>query len=295
VKSNIQDNLELHLQAPAKINLILRVISRRSDGYHELETWMQKVGLYDTMDVSINGSPGVMVTCSHPEIPDDETNLVWRAADLFFKTSRNARGRGATIHLEKHIPVAAGLGGGSSDAGTLLRGLNTFFGNEFDDTAMIALAASLGADVPFFVIEAQSVLATGVGEKMLPVPAPEDCTYILVNPGFSVSTATIFEKYALTRAVKNSTLTGSQKLSQENLHVSALENDLEAVAVTLYPVIADIKEELKRAGAYHVLMSGSGPTVFGIFPEKSKFPEKTIGDIVHRLRLKFGDKVYRVG
>lgn len=253
---------------------------------------MQKIGLYDTMDVTIKDSPGILVTCPHPEIPADENNLVWRAADLFFKNSRNARGRGAAVHLEKQIPVAAGLGGGSSNAGTLLRGLNTFFDDEFDDQALIALAASLGADVPFFVVEDQSVLATGIGEKMLPVPAPVDCTYILVNPGFSVSTAAIFEKFALTRPAKNSTLTGSQKLSPENLHISALENDLESVAIALFPVIADIKEELKRAGACNVLMSGSGPTVFGIFPQSSELPEKTVEGTLRRLRQKFGDKVY---
>jgi 4-diphosphocytidyl-2-C-methyl-D-erythritol kinase len=157
---------------------------------------------------------------------------------------------------------------------------------------MIALAASIGADVPFFVIESQSVLATGIGEKMLPVPPLSDCTYLLVNPGFSVSTATIFKKFALTRADKNSTLTGSRKLSNENLHISSLENDLEAVTIALFPVIAELKEELRKAGADNVLMSGSGPTVFGVFSGTSKQSGKTIENAAKRLRQKIGNRVY---
>jgi 4-diphosphocytidyl-2-C-methyl-D-erythritol kinase len=283
---------DLQLQAPAKINLILKVLSQREDGYHELETWMKKVGLYDSIGVKIVTQPGIELCCSSPAIPSDESNLLWRAAALFFKTSSRARGKGVSLYLEKNIPVAAGLGGGSSDAGTLLRGLNGFFGNEFDDETLVELAGSLGADVPFFAIEAQSVLATGVGEKMIPVSAPADCTYLLVNPGIAVSTAEIFAKFALTRTDKNSTLTGSRKLDPDTLRVVDLENDLERVTIQLFPVIAEIKAQLQQAGADGVLMSGSGPSVFGVFSDTAERREKTVGRASIALRRKFGDQVY---
>lgn len=283
---------DLHLKAPAKINLILRVLGRREDGYHELETWMQKISLCDYLDVKILASPIIELSSASKEVPADRRNLVWRAAELFFEKSSEARGQGAAIHLQKNIPVSAGLGGGSSDAGTLLHGLNTYFGNEFSIEDLISMAKSLGADVPFFVYNAESVLATGIGEKMLPVTPLQNCTYLLVNPGVSVSTAAIFEKYALTRANKNSTLTGFRMLRPEDLTISALENDLEKVTLKLFPVISEIKEELRSSGADTVLMSGSGPTVFGIFTDNSGYSKEYIENVVDRLRHKYGEKVY---
>lgn len=282
----------LLLKAPAKINLILRVISKRDDGYHELETWMQKISLFDSITVEILDLPGIYLTCKGRDVPADESNLLWRAADLFLRRSRNARNKGISINLQKNIPVSAGLGGGSSDAGTLLSGLNDHFGKEFNAAELIDMGTSLGADVPFFVIQDRSVLATGIGEKMLPVAPLANCTFILVNPGIGVSTAEIFKKFALTRAEKNSTLTGFRKICPEDLKLSALENDLEKVTTELFPVIEGIKDKLSSAGADAVLMSGSGPTVFGVFSGSSIQGNDDIGKIVSRLRKEYGDKVY---
>ncbi len=282
----------LHIQAPAKINLILRVLAKRDDGYHELETWMQKISLYDTIAIEIHDVPGITLTCQSSEVPIDETNLVWRAADTFLKRSKNARNKGVSIDLHKNIPVSAGLGGGSSDAGTLLKGLNDYFAKEFSSADLIDMGKSLGADVPFFVVEDRSVLATGIGEKMLPVEPLDNCTFILVNPGISVSTASIFEKFALTRIDKNSTLTGFRNIHPEDLTLSALENDLEKVTIDIFPVIEEVKEKLISAGADAVLMSGSGPTVFGVFAGAPAHSNGSIKNTVTDLRQKYGDKVY---
>jgi len=282
----------LNLLAPAKINLILRVLSKREDGYHELVTWMQKISLYDIIRAEILDSPGITLTCQNSSVPAGETNLIWRAADIFFKRSRNARNHGISIDLQKNIPVSAGLGGGSSDAGTLLKGLNKYFAEEFGDADLIEMGKSLGADVPFFVVQDRSVLATGIGEKMLPVKPLSKCTFILVNPGISVSTASIFEKFALTRLDKNSTLTGFRKIHPEDLTLSVLENDLEKVTMELFPVIGEIKDKLKSAGADAVLMSGSGPTVFGVFAGSPAQSNDSISNAVNELRQKYGDKVY---
>lgn len=288
------NSFDLRLKAPAKINLVLRVLARRSDGYHELETWMQKVGLFDVVTLRLRKSPGIEMSCSTEALPQDEGNLVWRAAELFFRHSVRSLGWGLAIDLQKNIPIAAGLGGGSSDAGTVLRGLNTFFDNELSEEALLELALMLGADVPFFTVHAQSVLATGVGEKMVPVSPLSPCSFLLVNPGFSVSTAAVFEKFALTEAAKNSTISGLPKLRPETLTLSDLENDLEKVTLEMFPVIGDIKDELRDAGADHVLMSGSGPTVFAVFTGSLRRRHEAVERAADRMRRTRGEILYRV-
>ncbi len=288
------DKHGLSLKAPAKINLILRVLKRRDDGYHELETWMQKVNLCDNIHLKILNNPGIQLACSDVEIPTDEKNLAWRAAELFFSKSKKALGFGVKIVLEKKIPVSAGLGGGSSDAGTVLKGLNECFGHEFVLSELISMGKVLGADVPFFVTDMEGVLATGIGEKMLPVSPLRNCTIILVNPGFFVSTSWVFEKFALTRIDKNSKLTGSHKLSPSDLDLADMENDLERVTINRYPVIAEIKDELKMIGADRVLMSGSGPTVFGLFHQSHENQKINFERAVEKLQHKFGKKVFTV-
>lgn len=285
---------EVHLKAPAKINLILRVNGRREDGYHELETWMQKVGLYDEIHLVVIDTPEIKLFCSSREIPDDESNLLWKTAALFLSRSITAAGKGAVIHLKKRIPVGAGLGGGSSDAGTLLKALNQVFGFEFSQEELIEMAVSLGADVPFFVTEMHSVFATGIGEKLRQVRPLENCRYILVNPGINVSTAEVFRKFALTRLEKNSKLTGSQMLDPNSLTLADMQNDLETVTEKMYPVIKEIKEELTAAGADKVLMTGSGPTVFGVFLNAGDLKDKTVERAAVRLQTTFGEKVYAV-
>jgi len=239
-------------------------------------------------------SPGIEMSCSTEVLPLDEDNLVWRAAALFFRHSARSRGWGVAIDLQKNIPIAAGLGGGSSDAGTVLRGLNTFFDNELGEEVLLDLALGLGADVPFFTVDAKSVLATGVGEKMVPVSPLSQCSLLLVNPGFSVSTAAVFEKFALTEAAKKSNMTGLQKLRPETLALSDLENDLEKVTLEMFPVIAAIKDELTDAGADHVLMSGSGPTVFAVFTGSFRRRHDTVERTAARMRRRHGENIYIV-
>ncbi|MDJ0621377.1 MAG: 4-(cytidine 5'-diphospho)-2-C-methyl-D-erythritol kinase [Desulfocapsaceae bacterium] len=282
----------LHLKAPAKINLILRVLAKREDGYHDLSSWMQKISLHDEITVQFSESPGIFLTCSGTEVPAAKGNLIWQAAEVMLSKCENGHDTGITIHLHKNIPVAAGLGGGSSDAGTLLKGLNDCFSERLSEGELVGLAKSLGADVPFFVSESQSVLATGIGDKLLPVTPLHNCTFLLVNPGISVSTQEIFTKFALTNTDKNSTLTGFRTLEPKDLRLAALENDLEKTSIKLFPVISKIKHDLQVSGADAVLMSGSGPTVFGVFTDSKNRSEEHLNQIAARLRHDYGEQVY---
>lgn len=281
----------LSLKAPAKINLTLRVLGQRADGYHELETWMQKIDLCDEIVLQLREVKGISLRCTDSTLPADNTNLAWRAAEAFYAASSRGLGGGVDILLVKRIPAAAGLGGGSSDAGAVLRGLNALFAGEFSGMELQKMALSLGADVPFFATELDAVLATGVGEDMRPVPSFSSCSFLLVNPGFPVSTRWVFENFALTRGLKKSRLPGSFSKSADCLSLSAMMNDLESVTIARYPELAKIKETLLESGADRALMSGSGPTVFGIFLDSSKNQAELSG-IAENLRRKYGERVF---
>lgn len=291
----IPENRLLSLAAPAKINLVLKVTARRPDGYHELETWMQKVTLFDRITLTIRKGEEIRLKCIQGTVPSDETNLAWKAAAAFFAESRLGVGCGVDIVLDKKIPVAAGLGGGSSDAGTVLKGLNTLFDNEFPDDVLLEYGRRLGADVPFFVTGYGAVSATGIGERMKPVRSLTDHTFLLINPGFSVSTRWVYENYALTTKTKNSRLSGFRKSNTELLSFAEMTNDLEQVTISRYPELQEIKQKLRDAGAVAALMSGSGPTVFGIFPDagidKSLDPVQYTAERLHR---EYGENVFVV-
>jgi 4-diphosphocytidyl-2-C-methyl-D-erythritol kinase len=290
-------NLEgcLRLNAPAKVNLFLRVLTKRPDGYHEVETWMQKLTLYDRIALTIRKGADIRLTCTRDDLPDDETNLAWKAAAAFFAASRYGGRYGVDIVLEKNIPVAAGLGGGSSDAGTVLKGLNILFGNEFSETALLDLGGRLGADVPFFITGYDAVLATGIGDKMVVIDSLPHHTFLLVNPGFSVSTRWVYENFALTRDAKNSTLPGFQKSDSGTLPLEGITNDLEQVTFGRYPELGEIKKKLLKAGAVAALMSGSGPTVFGIFPSDTRRGAAVdIRGVAQKLQQEYGDNVFVV-
>jgi 4-diphosphocytidyl-2-C-methyl-D-erythritol kinase len=283
---------KISVQAPAKINLFLSVLGRRPDGYHDLETWMQKLDLSDTIELELHSGNGIEFSCDDASIPKDETNLAVKAALAFFQASKKSKGHGVRIILQKNIPVAAGLGGGSSDAGTVLRGLNDFFDREFSERQLIELARPLGADVPFFVVDHDAVFATGIGDIMYPVDSVGNCSFVLVNPDFFVSTAWVFQNLTLTSLSKNSKLSCFQKHKAVSLSLQDMHNDLEQVTCVKHPEIDQIKRSLLAAGASHVLMSGSGPTVFGVFPD----PERSFGSdlmrIVGGLRQEYGGKVF---
>lgn len=281
----------VRLLAPCKINLMLRVTGRRADGYHELETWMQKLDLYDEVTLQILPEPGISLSCDDPTLPCDSSNLAWKAAASFFAVSEKAKGAGVEIHLKKKIPSGAGLGGGSSDAGSVLLGLNRAFGNELRDDVLIKLATPIGADVPFFTVKHSAVLATGIGEVMTPVKPLAKCTFILINPGFSVSTKGIFETFALTRRNEDSIMSHFRKHEVNTLSLGDMYNDLELVTSGKFSEIERMKKQLLDAGAYKAMMSGSGPTVFGVFLDDES-DQVAVQGVAENLRLKYKDRVF---
>jgi len=197
------------------------------------------------------------------------------------------------IHCSrKNIPVAAGLGGGSSDAGCVLTAMNSFFNAELSEEVLLHLGKRLGADVPFFVTPYSAVHATGIGELMNPTKSLEKCSLLLVNPGFSVSTAWVYENYSLTRTVKDSRLSDSRKFDRHDGMNSLLHNDLEAVTVERYPVLETIKNVILDMGASGALMSGSGPTVFGIFPDEFGCESTKLRNCAEKLREQYGTGVF---
>lgn len=278
------------LQAPAKINLYLRVLGRRADGYHELVTRMQKLDLCDRIEMTVDETPGIRFTCDAPDLPVGDDNLAARAARCLLESAALLESVGVTIHLEKNIPAAAGLGGGSSDAGTVLKGLNRLLGDVCSERELLKLAVGLGADVPFFTIDAGSVVATGIGEKMKPAAAIEGYRVLLVNPGISVPTRWVFENLALTKKEKNSKLTGFLDTG-DSFALDQMHNDLESTTVSRYPVVAEIKRQLLEQGADAAMMSGSGATVFGLFNTGDYSEEKELR-LIRRFTSVYGRRVF---
>ncbi len=279
------------LRAPAKVNLSLRVLGRRPDGYHDLDTVMQKLDLSDLVTIAISKEPGIVLQCPDSDLPVNCSNSVYRAAAVFRSAwgGRAGQGsgcderRGIIITLEKRIPIAAGLGGGSSDAGAVLVGLNRLLNARFSTVELVALARPLGADVPFFVTDYRAVRATGIGDQMTEIPSLQNCSVVLVNPGFTVSTRWVYEKYALTMADKDSKLCDSQNEECSALTDVAV-NDLERVTIPSYPEIQVLKQNLFALGASSVLMSGSGPTVFAVFPDEDDQRSSRVQHAVHALQ-----------
>ena len=249
--------------APAKVNLSLRVLGRRRDGYHEIETVMVPLSLGDILEVSFGGR-GISLVSNDPALPRDERNLAVRAASLFMKET--GLRRGVRIGLGKVIPLGAGLGGGSSNAAAVLTALNRLTERPLGRKTVARLALSLGADVPFF-LGGRPALARGIGEILTALPPMPETWFVLVNPGFEVSTAWAYERLrgALTTPPPHPKVPPISR-NWSNLGAS-LRNDLEAVTLPRYPVLHRLKERLVGLGAVSALVSGSGPTVFGVFRE----------------------------
>jgi 4-diphosphocytidyl-2-C-methyl-D-erythritol kinase len=267
----------LQLKAPAKINLTLRVVGRRKDGYHDLHSVMQKVALYDHLTVTRTGG-GIKLSCPDTDLPEDDGNLVYRAAQLFYqalKASVNPVKSGVAIRLEKQVPLAAGLGGGSSDAAAVLVALNTLYGTGLSTEQLCRLGVQLGADVPFFVQPSPLALATGIGEQLQPFALGREYLAVLVNPGVEVPTAWVYKNLTLTSGANTFNLPSFSTQDHEQaeggqlldtlIGSGKLTNDLETVTVSRFPEIDAIKNKLREFGADSALMSGSGATVFGLF------------------------------
>ena len=247
------------LQSPAKINLCLSVLHKRPDGYHEVEMVMQMVGLYDEVTVALAGT-GVQVRCDGNAALSGEGNIAWKTAAAMLSHLR--RTEGISITIKKNIPVAAGLGGGSGNAAAVLVAVNHLLHAGLTRAQLAEIGTKIGMDVPFFFF-GPTALARGRGEQVTSLPVPAECWVLLVNPGFETSTAWVYKNVNL-RLTKKVDCTKIARLSVQNI-ADGLHNDLEAVTAAAHPVIPRIEEALLAQGALGACMSGSGPTVFGLF------------------------------
>ena len=245
----------MRLQAFAKINLGLDVLGKREDGYHEVRMIMQTIRMYDQLDMRKSVEPGIHLTTNKKYIPVDENNLVWRAAKLMMDTCGIIEG--VSIHLHKVIPVAAGMAGGSSDAAATLVGMNRLF--------HCGLSKEKG-----------TALAEGIGEKLTVLPPMPDCWILIGKPGISVSTKYVYTTLDLNTDTVHPDIDGMKKaLEDGNLYgiTERMGNVLQDVTIPAYPEVERIKEQMKTLGAVNAMMSGSGPTVFGIFDNEEKAQE----------------------
>ena len=255
--------------SPCKVNFLLNILGRRADGFHEVETVMQPVAVFDRLSFARAGC-GIQLTCSDPGLPTDSRNLACRAAQMFLQAARISEG--VRLHLEKRIPVAAGLGGGSGNAATTLLGLNELFGRPLASAQLGAIAASLGSDIPFF-LQSNPALATGRGEKIQPLeffPALRGAALLLIHPGFGIATAWAYQRLAHFPEALNGRAGRAQNLisllQTGDLRTAGGQfyNSLEAPALAKYPLLALFREFLRANGAAATLMSGSGSTTFAV-------------------------------
>ena len=258
---------EYRIKAYAKINLGLDVVRKLENGYHEVKMVMQTVGIYDVLEFE-RAESGIVITTDSGELPTGEDNLIYKAAKLMIETYRITEG--VKIHLEKHIPIAAGMAGGSTDAAATLKGMNRLFDLGCTLRDLKELGVKIGADVPYCVMGG-TALAEGIGEKLTPLAPAPDCYVLVAKPDINVSTKYVYEHLDAQEIVKHPDIDGMvEAIAEESLQgiLDRMENVLETVTVSAYPVIQTIKDRMKELGAINSLMSGSGPTVFGIFVEK---------------------------
>ena len=263
----------MRLQAFAKINLGLDVLGKREDGYHEVRMIMQTIRMYDQLDMRKSVEPGIHLTTNKKYIPVDENNLVWRAAKLMMDTCGIMEG--VSIHLHKVIPVAAGMAGGSSDAAATLVGMNRLFHCGLSKEKLMELGVQIGADVPYCVLRG-TALAEGIGEKLTVLPPMPDCWILIGKPGISVSTKYVYTTLDLNTNTVHPDIDGMKKaLEDGNLYgiTERMGNVLQDVTIPAYLEVERIKEQMKTLGAVNAMMSGSGPTIFGIFDNEEKAQE----------------------
>ena len=260
---------QVDFKALAKINLGLDVLGKRADGYHDVRMVMQSIYLYDNIRIEETSSPGIKLSSNLSYLPTDQRNIAYKAADMLIQEFKITHG--VNIHLNKRIPVAAGLAGGSSNAATVLFGMNILFKLGLNKKELMERGLKLGADVPYCIMRG-TALAEGIGEKLTPLPPLPRCIVLIAKPSFSVSTKNIYEG-----------LRSSEKLNHPNIDriISGLEagsldevvknmgNVLESVTISMHPIIDDIKNLMVENGALGAMMSGSGPTVFGLFTTKA--------------------------
>lgn len=280
---------QLTIFSPAKVNIYLRILGRRPDGFHDLETIMLPLDFGDEITLTAC-EKGRTLECSDPRLPTDATNLALRAANLF--AQRCAIDSGVKISLKKQTPLAAGLGGGSSNAALVLTGLNQLWRASAAPAVLDELAASMGSDINFF-LAGGAALCRGRGERVEPIPCRLSAAILLINPGFGIATKWAYESWAkaaaeLTASAPDVSLL-RRALAEDDLAgvARALYNSLEAPSVRKFPVLELLKCALRAGGAAGALMSGSGATVFGLFADAAA-AEST----AQRIRAEFGPSMW---
>ena len=258
------------VSAPAKINLVLDIVGKRDDGYHELSTVMQMTDLNDSLILEKRHEPGVRLRTSLPSLPNDSGNIAFRAAELM----RSAFGikEGVSIDITKRIPVAAGMAGGSTDAAAVLIGMNRLFELSISTEQLMEFGGALGADVPFCVLKKTALLG-GRGDKAEIIPPLPKCSILVAKPGIQISTAHVYAEYDRLKDIKHPDPIGLALAMREGDFAgiaAKLGNVLEYVTAAEYPVINDLKAKMKELGAAGTLMTGSGPTVFGLFDDRNR-------------------------
>ena len=261
---------KLDLKALGKINLGLDVLGKRENGYHDVRMVMQTVYLYDQIRIEKRKEPGISLSTNLFYLPVNENNLAYRAASLLMEEFHIKEG--VKITLDKHIPVAAGMAGGSSNAAAVLFGINRMFSLGLSQKDLMERAVSLGADVPYCIMRG-TVLAEGIGEILMPLPNMPKCHVLLSKPPISVSTKLVYEKLDSYDSIEHPDIDGIIKgLKDGDIKkvASSMGNVLEHVTIEEHPVIEEIKNVMRKEGALNAMMSGSGPTVFGLFEDKKR-------------------------
>lgn len=264
---------QVRQRAYAKINIGLDVLRRRPDGYHEVKMIMQTVGIYDDLLIEKCEKPGIFLQIDKEELPTDQNNLIYKAAQLLLTEKKIQEG--VRISLTKRIPIAAGMAGGSSDAAAALRGMNELFNLGYQTQELQKIGVKLGADIPYCVVGG-TMLSEGIGEILTPLPTPPDCTLVIAKPDINVSTKFVYENLHADTLSYHPDIDGMIKALREGSLkgiTDRLGNVLETVTTREYPVIEEIKKLMRENGAENALMSGSGPTVFGIFTQEKKAQE----------------------
>lgn len=263
----------MRLRAFAKINLGLDILRKREDGYHEVRMIMQTIQMYDILEMRKVKKPGISLSVNYPYIPSDERNLVYKAAKLLMDEFQVKEG--VEIRLEKFIPVAAGMAGGSSDAAAALVGVNRLFKLGLSEKDLMERAVNIGADVPYCVMRG-TALAEGIGEKLTRIAQVPDCFVLIGKPGINVSTKAAYESLQLDQIQTHPDIDGMiRDIESGDLRAMTekMENVFEPGIIGRYPVIGEIKALMEEHGALKAMMSGSGPTVFGIFDDRKKMEE----------------------
>lgn len=259
---------QIELKALAKINLGLDVLGKRENGYHDVRMIMQSIYLYDDVKIERKTAPGIELSSNLFFLPTGDGNIAYKAAQMLIEEFGIEEGVRITLH--KHIPVAAGMAGGSSNAAAVLFGMNRLFGLKLSRQELMERGVKLGADVPYCIMRG-TVLAEGIGEELKKLPAMPKCTVLIAKPPISVSTKVVYEALDVCEIVRHPDIDGlMEALEKENLQEVAahMGNVLEDVTIPMHPEIAEIKQVMKDCGALNAMMSGSGPTVFGLFENK---------------------------